>query len=156
MTGNYGNKNVSLSKSLSFAVPTRRVTSQSFLVTRRDGQFWKQKYFLVKIFITRLLTRRVTSQSFFVTRRDGQFWKQKYFLVKIFVIRRAHTASDRSKFFERVWENFCSQKFSHLLLSLSLSLSLSLPLLRQQIYLFIRSNSPVTSKYFSAPMERIS
>ncbi len=35
---------------------------------------------------------------------------------KIFVItRRAHTASDQSKFFERVWENFCPQKFSQVL-----------------------------------------
>ena len=47
------------------------------------------------------------------------------FLIKFFVIRRAHTASDQLKFFERVWENFCSQKFSQLL---SLSLSPSLPL----------------------------
>ena len=31
---------------------------------------------------------------------------------KVFVTRRARTASDQSKFFERVWENFCSQKFS--------------------------------------------
>ena len=34
------------------------------------------------------------------------------FLIKFFVTRRANTASDQLKFFERVWENFCSQKFS--------------------------------------------
>jgi len=36
------------------------------------------------------------------------------FLIKFFVTRRANTASDQLKFFERVWENFCSQKFSQL------------------------------------------
>ncbi len=67
----------------------------------------------IKVFLSLAMpTRRLTSQSFLVTRRDGQFWKQKYLLVKIFVNRRAHTAIDQSKFFERVWENFCSQKFS--------------------------------------------
>jgi len=35
---------------------------------------------------------------------------------KAFVTRRARTASDQSKFFERGWENFCSQKFSQIFL----------------------------------------
>ncbi len=35
---------------------------------------------------------------------------------KAFVTRRARTASDQSKFFERAGENFCSQKFSQIFL----------------------------------------
>ena len=38
---------------------------------------------------------------------------------KAFVTRRARTASDQSKFFERAWENFCSQKFPQIFLSKS-------------------------------------